>query len=81
MAKRASRSLRPANRRQSHSNLEPSLEPSYNEAGGQYNRDSDDELNYTDSDGDNKKEPCPAKRKQPSLSYGSLARKKRRCRL
>jgi hypothetical protein len=47
---RASRSLRPASRRQSLPDLELSPEPSYNEAGSRYDRNSDDELNYTDLD-------------------------------
>jgi hypothetical protein len=77
-AERAGRSPRPANGRQSLPNLDPSLEPSHNEAGSRSDRDSDDELNSSDSDRDDEKEPRPAKRKQLSASYGGLARKKRR---
>jgi hypothetical protein len=77
-AERAGGSPRPANGRQSLPNLEPSPEPSHNEAGSRSDRDSDDELNSSDSAGDDEKEPRPAKRKQPSSSHGSPARKKRR---
>jgi hypothetical protein len=80
-AERAGGSPRPANGQQSLPNLDPSLEPSYNEAGSRSNRDSDDELNSTDSDGDNEEEPCPTKRKQPSSSHNGLTRKKHRRRL
>lgn len=75
-AKRSSGSIRLANRRQSLLNLNTSPEPSYYEAGS--DSDNDDELNSTDSAGDDEKEPRPAKRKQPSSSYGSPAGKKRR---
>lgn len=78
-AERAGGSPRPANRWQSLPNLDPSPEPSHNEAGSRCDRDSNDELNSSDSAGDDEKEPRPAKRKQPSSSYGGLARKKRRC--
>jgi len=77
-AERAGGSPRPANRRQSLPNLDPSPEPSHNEAGSRCGRDSDDELNSSDSAGDDEKEPRPAKRKQPSSSHGGPARKKRR---
>ncbi|PVH70199.1 hypothetical protein DL98DRAFT_598027 [Cadophora sp. DSE1049] len=77
-AERAGGSPRPADRRQSLPNLDPSLEPSHNEAGSRCGRDSNDELNSSDSAGDDKKEPRPAKRKQPSSSHSSPARKKRR---
>merc|ERR1711977_561294 len=65
-------------RRQSLPNLDPSPEPSHNEAGSRCDRDGDDELNSSDSAGDDEKEPRPAKRKQPSSSHGGPARKKRR---
>jgi hypothetical protein len=71
-AERAGGSPRPANRRQSHPNLDPS------QAGSRCDRDSDDELNSSDSARDDKEEPRPAKRKQPSLSHGGLVSKKRR---
>merc|ERR1711964_638193 len=77
-AERAGGSPRPANRRQSLPNLDPSPEPSHNEAGSRCGRDSDDELNSSDSAGDDEEEPRPAKRKQPSSSHGGPARKKRR---
>ncbi|KAL5316367.1 hypothetical protein ACEPPN_015412 [Leptodophora sp. 'Broadleaf-Isolate-01'] len=77
-AERAGGSPRPANRRQSLPNLDPSPEPSHNEAGIRCDLDSDDELNSSDSAGDDEKEPRPAKRKQPSSSHGGPARKKRR---
>jgi hypothetical protein len=60
-AERAGGSPRPANGRQSFPNLELSLEPSYNEARSRSDRDSDDELNSSDSAGDDEKEPRPAK--------------------
>ena len=77
-AERAGGSPRPANRQQLLPNLDPSPEPSHNEAGSRCGRDSDDELNSSDSAGDDEKEPRPAKRKQPSSSHGGPARKKRR---
>jgi len=77
-AERAGGSPRPANRRQSLPNLDPSPEPSHNEAGIRCDLNSDDELNSSDSAGDDEKEPRPAKRKQPSSSHGGPARKKRR---
>ena len=52
MAERASGSPRPANERQSLSNLNSLPEPSYNKAG--YNSDSDIEFSNTESDKDNK---------------------------
>jgi hypothetical protein len=81
MAERVGGSPRPANRRQSLPNLDPSPEPSRNEAGSRSDRDSDDELNSTDSAEDDEKKPRPAKRKQPSSSHDGLTRKKRRHRL
>ncbi|KAH8787553.1 hypothetical protein F5882DRAFT_110926 [Hyaloscypha sp. PMI_1271] len=77
-AERAGGSPRLANGRQSLPNLDPTPEPSHNEAGSRSGRDSDDELNSSDSPEDNEKKPCPAKRKQPSSSHGGPARKKRR---
>jgi len=77
-AERAGGSPRPANRRQSFPNLDPSPEPRHNETGSRCDCDSEDELNSSDSAGDDEKEPRPAKRKQPSLSHGGLASKKRR---
>jgi hypothetical protein len=77
MVERASGSPKPASRRQSLPNLDPSPEPSHNEAGSRSVRDSDDELNSSDSTRDDKEEPRPAKRKQPPSSHGSLTRKKR----
>jgi hypothetical protein len=77
-AERAGGSPRPANRRQSLPNLDPSPEPSHNEAGSRSGGDSDDELNSTDSAEDDEKKPRPAKRKQLSLSYDGPTRKKRR---
>ena len=79
-AERAGGSPRPANRRQSLPNLDPSPEPSHNEAGSRSDRDSDDELDSSDSAGDDE-EPRPAKRKQPPISHGGPARKKRQRRL
>jgi len=78
---RAGGSPKPASRRQSLPHLDPSPEPSYNEAGSRSDRDSDDELNSTDSAEDDEEEPRPAKRKQPSSSHGGPTRKKRRRRL
>jgi hypothetical protein len=75
--KRASGSPRPANRRQSLPNLDPSPEPSHNEAGSRCDYGSDDELNSSDSARDDEKEPRPAKRKQSSSSHGGPVRKKR----
>jgi hypothetical protein len=77
-AEMAGGSPRPTNRRQSLPNLDPSPEPSYNEAGSRCDSDSGDELNSSDSAGDDEKEPRPAKRKQPSSSHDGPARKKRR---
>jgi hypothetical protein len=77
-AERAGGSPRPANGRQSLPNLDPSPQPSHNESGSRSDRDSDGELNSSDSAGDDEKEPRPAKRKQPSSSHGGPARKKRR---
>ena len=77
-AERAGGSPRPSNRRQSLPNLDPSPEPSHNEAGGRCGRDSDDELNSSDSARHNEKEQRLAKRKQPSSSHGGPARTKRR---
>merc|ERR1711900_149722 len=77
-AERAGGSPRPANRQQLLPNLDPSPEPSHNEAGSRCGRDSDDELNSSDSAGDDVDEPRPAKRKHPSSSHGGPARKKRR---
>jgi hypothetical protein len=77
-AERAGGSPRPANRRQSLPNLDPSPEPSHNEAGSRSGGDSDNELNSTDSAEDDEKKPRPAKRKQPSSSHDGPTRKKRR---
>lgn len=77
-AERAGGSPRPANRRQSLPNLDLSPEPSPNEAGSRCDLDSDGALNSSDSARDDKIEPRPAKRKQPSSSHGGPARKKRR---
>ncbi|KAH6694352.1 hypothetical protein BKA61DRAFT_711903 [Leptodontidium sp. MPI-SDFR-AT-0119] len=77
-AEMAGGSPRPANRWQSLPNFDPPPEPRHNEAGSRCDRDSDDELNSSDSAGDDEKEPRPAKRKQPSSSHGGPARKKRR---
>merc|ERR1719262_1320594 len=60
-AERAGGSPRPANRQQLLPNLDPSPEPSHNEAGSRCGRDSDDELNSSDSAGDDVDEPRPAK--------------------
>lgn len=75
---RADRSQRPANRRQSLPNLDPSPEPSHNEAGTRSGGDSDDEFNSTDSAEDDEKKPLYAKRKQPSSPRDGSIRKKRR---
>jgi hypothetical protein len=78
-AERAGAILRLANRRQSLPNLDPSPEPSHNEAsrsGGDC--DSDDELNSTDSAEDNEKEPRPAKRKQSSFHDSPIRKKCKR---
>ncbi|KAH6662058.1 hypothetical protein B0J14DRAFT_571244 [Halenospora varia] len=77
-AERPGGSPRPANRRQSLPNLNPSPETSHNEAGSRSGGDSDDELNSTDSVEDDEKKPRPAKRKQLSSSHDGLTRKKRR---
>ncbi|KAL5312933.1 hypothetical protein ACEPPN_019359 [Leptodophora sp. 'Broadleaf-Isolate-01'] len=77
-AEMAGGSLRLANRRQSLPNLDPSLEPSHNEAGSRSGGDSDDELNSTDSAKDDEKKPRPAKRKQLSSSHDGPTGKKRR---
>jgi hypothetical protein len=77
-AARAGRSPKPANRRQSHPNLDLSPEPNYNTAGSRSGGDSGDELNSTDSAEDNEKKPRPAKRKQLSSSHDGPTRKKRR---
>ena len=60
-AERAGGSPRPANGRQSLPNLDPSPQPSHNESGSRSDRDSDGELNSSDSAGDDEKEPRPAK--------------------
>jgi hypothetical protein len=77
-AERAGGSPRLANRRQSLPNLDPSPEPSHNEAGSRSGGDSDDELNSTDSAEDDEKKPCPAKRKQLSSHDGPTRKKRRR---
>jgi hypothetical protein len=77
-AERAGRSPRPANRWQSLPNLDPSPEPSHNEAGSRRDGGSNDELNSTNSAEDDEKKPRPAKRKQLSSSHDGPTRKKRR---
>jgi hypothetical protein len=77
-AERASRSLRPANGRQSLPNLDPLIKPSHNEAG--YDSDSDVELNNIESDEDDE-ELRPIKRKRPSSSQDGLIYKKLKHRL
>lgn len=80
MAKRAGRSLRPANQRQSLPNLDLSLGPSHNKARSrsQSGGDSDNKLNSTDLAKDDEKKPCLAKQKQLSSSHDGLTQKKRR---
>jgi hypothetical protein len=78
-AKRASRSPRLANRRQSLPNLNSSLEPSYHKAGSQSSGNSNNKLNSTNLAEDNKKKPHPTKQRQLSLSYnGPICKKRRR---
>ena len=60
MAKRANKSLRPANGQQLLSNLNPLLEPNYNKA--EYNSNNNIKLNNTKLHKDNK-ELCPIKQK------------------
>ena len=75
---RAGGSPRPANRRQSLPNRDPSPEPSQDGAGSDSH--SDDEPNNTDPEEDNE-EPRPTKRKRPSLSYDGPMHKKCKHRL
>jgi len=77
-AERASGSPRPANRRQSLPNLDPSPEPSHNKGGSRSGGDSDDELNSIDSAEDDEKKLRPAKRKQLSSHDGPTRKKRRR---
>merc|ERR1711964_645025 len=77
-AERSGGSPRPANRRQSLPNLDPSPEPSHNEAGSRSGGDSADELNSTDSAEDDEKKARLAKRKQLSSSHDGPKRKKRK---
>jgi hypothetical protein len=79
-AERAGGSPRPANGQQSLPNLDPSPEPSHNEAGSRSDRDSDSKLNNTESDKDDE-EPRSMKRKRPSSSQDGPMHKKPKHRL
>ncbi|PQE12132.1 f-box domain protein [Rutstroemia sp. NJR-2017a BVV2] len=71
-------SPRQASRRKSLLNLEPSPEPNHNEAGSRSDRDSNEELNSTDSDGDDQRQQIASKREQTSSFHDSATRKKHR---
>jgi hypothetical protein len=52
---------------------------SHDEAGGRSDSDSDHDLDDNNANPeDNEEEPCPIKRKQPSLSHDVLIQKKRK---
>ncbi|KAI9771107.1 MAG: hypothetical protein M1840_002458 [Geoglossum simile] len=73
LSSKGDESARPAKRQRPLPYGDSSPEPSHDEAGSHGDNYSDDELNNTKAkSGKDDERPCPAKRKQPFLSYDGL---------